>query len=258
MIVRYSLIQMWSPIRTALTELSFSTIKQTVGHPSIDMSRLGQYVSTSGKGGSSKDTLVSDIDRQYGNMEDEDKELFLRHVIEQISQRNPSLIDNLKEQLNKQGWDILNSALVPQEIIGFLDLEFTPDSSHGDLVKAAARIRDGDLTGAITSASGAVNTACNQWGSSNKDSFQQEVNVALRESSRLDGLKSELLGLDWEENKCEELIGNLKGAISHGAKVMETLRSRMGDTHGSKEVLKPLVFDSIKWATIICSLLKRQ
>jgi hypothetical protein len=35
-----------------------------------------------------------------------------------------------------------------------------------------------------------------------------------------------------------------------------TVRSDMGDVHGSKPGLLTLVFDSVKWATVICSLLK--
>lgn len=32
---------------------------------------------------------------------------------------------------------------------------------------------------------------------------------------------------------------------------MQTLRSKMGDVHGTKPILKPLLFDSLKWAGIL-------
>jgi hypothetical protein len=31
---------------------------------------------------------------------------------------------------------------------------------------------------------------------------------------------------------------------------MQTLRAQMGDVHGSKPILKPLVFDVVKWAEL--------
>jgi hypothetical protein len=36
---------------------------------------------------------------------------------------------------------------------------------------------------------------------------------------------------------------------------MQTLRANMSDVHGTKPVLKPLVFDSIKWAEILVRVL---
>lgn len=52
------------------------------------------------------------------------------------------------------------------------------------------------------------------------------------------------------------LAHNLRGALNQGAYVMQTLRSRMGDVHGSKPVLKPLVFDSLKWAALLVRVMK--
>jgi hypothetical protein len=37
---------------------------------------------------------------------------------------------------------------------------------------------------------------------------------------------------------------------------MQSLRSRMSDAHGSKPALEAVVFDSLKWATIIASQLR--
>jgi len=37
---------------------------------------------------------------------------------------------------------------------------------------------------------------------------------------------------------------------------MQALRSRMGDVHGTKPILKPLVCDSIKWAELIVRILR--
>ena len=44
---------------------------------------------------------------------------------------------------------------------------------------------------------------------------------------------------------------NFEGALNQGAYVMQTLRSKMGDVHGTKPILKPLVFDSLKWVELM-------
>jgi len=50
-------------------------------------------------------------------------------------------------------------------------------------------------------------------------------------------------------------VDNLRGALNQGAYVLQKLRSDMGDVHGSKPVVEGLVYDSIKWASLIVRLL---
>lgn len=49
---------------------------------------------------------------------------------------------------------------MPLSLINELDLVVVPPESVGDLVEAAQRLRDGDLTGALTAAAGTVESAC--------------------------------------------------------------------------------------------------
>ncbi|MCH7501080.1 MAG: hypothetical protein IH886_13935 [Nitrospinae bacterium] len=239
--------------------MSFSTIKEVVGHPTIDMPQLGKYVQESGSGGSTKDQLVSEIDRQYGNMIAESKELFLRHVVEKIYEKDPQLIEDLTDELQKHGWNIIDGNLILLEILEPMDFDFVPAPSHPDLLEAANRIREGKLSAAVTSACGAVETVCNKLGVSNtrNDNFQKRVKEAIEKTGCLKKIGAELKNLEWEDGRINEFIKNLKGGINQAAFVMQTLRSQMSDTHGTKEVFKPLAFDSIKWSMIICSLLKK-
>jgi len=254
--MKYSLIQLWPTVRASVFKLSFRAIKHVISHPSMDMARLGNYVQKSGPGGSNKDELLSEVDRQYGNISEESRESFIRNVIQKMVSERADLAADLNKELQKFGWNILSGNLIPSEFVAPLDLGFVPETSHMDMIKAAARIRDGDLSGAIGSACGAVDTLCAKLGGSKDDNFQKKVNDALEKSGRLQYLEDELKKLDWDDNIINQFIGNLKGAINQAAYVMQTLRFKMGDAHGTKEVLEPLVFDSIKWSMIICSLLK--
>lgn len=260
--MEYQLYQLWPVINIELRKLSFSKIKETLGHPSLDMERFGRYTQASGSSWSTKDELISEIDRQISTLSPSEKESVIRHIAQKLCEKfhqnnQADSIEKLNSNLKNFGWTIHEGNLLPLEVLEPSDLEFVPESSRQNLLRASARIRDGDLSGAITACCGAVDSICNEWGSSNQDSFQKRIKDALDKSGRLDEIQTELGNLSWEANRITEFVSNLKGAINQGALVMQTLRSKMSDVHGNKKVIEPLVFDSIKWAMIICSLLKK-
>ena len=69
-------------------------------------------------------------------------------------------------------------------------------------------------------------------------------------------LETELIEIGWDDSQAQRLVQNLKGSLNQAAFVMQTLRSRMSDAHGSKPTIEAVVFDSLKWSMIITSLLK--
>ena len=129
------------------------------------------------------------------------------------------------------------------------------------MVKAADRLLD-DTTGAISAACGAVDSVtegifeAHNLGKPGERSFQERVNLSMQTLGVIHRLQTELEQLGWDKTKAKEFCQNLKGSISQAAKVMESLRSQMGDVHGSKPTIETLVFDSVRWALIICSLLR--
>jgi len=148
--------------------------------------------------------------------------------------------------------------------VGVLDISELPELSgeaHEDLLKAAIRLRDGDLSGAISAACGAVDTlttriyAEKQLGDSGSPSFQEKVKKSLAVQGTFMVLEKELAELGWNQNDIGMFKQNLAGALNQGAFVMQKLRSEMSDVHGTKPILKPLVFDSIKWAALIVRML---
>lgn len=73
----------------------------------------------------------------------------------------------------------------------------------------------------------------------------------------LDAIEVDWVALGWEQVKAHQLIENLRGSLNQAAYVMQELRSRMGDVHGTKPTLRPLVFDSLRWATVIVRMFRR-
>jgi hypothetical protein len=117
------------------------------------------------------------------------------------------------------------------------------------------------LSGALSAACGAVDAvttkiyAEKQLGDPGDASFQEKVKRSLGVQGTFTLLEEEVAELGWNPNDIKLFKSNLTGALNQGAFVMQKLRSEMSDVHGTKPILKPLVFDSIKWATLIIRML---
>jgi hypothetical protein len=71
-------------------------------------------------------------------------------------------------------------------------------------------------------------------------------------------LEQQLRELGWLPADIRPFQKNLEGALNQGAYVLQTLRSHMGDVHGSKPILAPLVFDCLRWAELLVASLTSQ
>ncbi|MNN61447.1 hypothetical protein D3C81_1766800 [compost metagenome] len=167
--------------------------------------------------------------------------------------RKPDLADALIPRLARHGWGLVDNRLIPLSLFDPTELAELPDAPRAELVKAAQRFRDGDLAGAITAACGAVETITTEiyhryaLGDPTDASFQERCNVALRTvADHTQGLRE----LGWDDASLKPFVQNRSGALKQGAYVMQTLRAKMGDVHGTKPVLKPLVFEAMKWAEL--------
>ena len=88
-----------------------------------------------------------------------------------------------------------------------------------------------------------------------KASFQERCKRAVSARGALVKLELQLQGLGWHASEIVPFRRNLEGSLNQGAYVIQTLRSKMGDVHGSKPILQSLVFDSLKWAELLLAAL---
>ncbi len=263
MVEQTSLNQAWGPLRVILEDnYSFNSIKQVVSLAGVDVTSLAHLEQKSGGGGATKGQLMTALDREIAQLDHAEKSRVLNHLAEEIVRQRPWEIERLDGYLERLGWQFADGTLVPIELFDVAELVDLPDAAKTDLLKAAARLRDGDLSGALAAACAAVDSATNAvyaehgLGSPSNDSFQTRCANALKAKRTISGLTGELSALGWKEADADKLSKNLQGALNQGAYVMQTLRSRMSDVHGSKRVLNPLVFDSLKWAALIVRMLK--
>jgi hypothetical protein len=253
--------QAWNALRTALQDsFNFYEIKEIVGLAGLDLTRIAHLEQKAG-GGASKGQLMTGIDRVFGEVDEEGRRHFLAIVAEEVLKRRPETRDSLLDYLSRLGWTLVENALIPIELFDPSELAELPPESRGDLVKAAKRLRDGDLSGAISSACGSVDSAtasvyaAEGLGNPATASFQERCKKALAARGVLPKIEKELSELGWATSDIMPFCKNFEGALNQGAYVMQTLRSKMGDLHGTKPILKPLVFDSVKWAQLLVRVL---
>ena len=254
----------WSAASAVLkNNFSFYNIKEIVGLAGFDSSKIAHLVQRSGST-VSKGQLITVIDQGLSDFNDDNKRHFLNIVVEEILERNPSIENQLEKYLSRLGWQVIEGAVIPIKILDRSDLEELDEVSRLDLIKSAKRFRDGDLSGSLSAACGAVDSLTNKiyqnrgLGDAAKASFQERCKVALKEIGIFSAIGNELKDIEWKDSSVILFNKNFEGALNQASYVMQTLRANMSDVHGTKPVLKPLIYDSIKWAQIIVRLLSDQ
>jgi hypothetical protein len=251
----------WGPLRSLLRERCTAyRLVQIVSRAGIDVTRLADIPLTQNT--SDKNTLISRVDHIYGQFSASDKQRFLTTVTEELLEEKPGLEPLLERYLRRLGWKVHEGMVVPVDVFDVDDLTLLPVESHQDLLKASQRVKDGDLTGAISAACGAVDSVTSSvygqysLGDPGKESFQSRVGKALEAVGAYQRLKDELVDIGWVGHDADMLVNNAKKALNQGAYVLQKLRSDMGDVHGAHPVLESLVYDATKWAALTVRLLR--
>ena len=250
----------WQAARSCLQEFKFDEIKDIVGLAGLSLPSVAHLVQRS-VNGATKGQLMTALDEQVGAFEKWQKARMVTTVIEEVLRRKDELQDKLSEYLSRLGWSFFNGTLLPIEVLDTDDLEFVPASAQKDLLKAAQRMRDGDVSGAISAACGAVDAATSKvydelgLGDPGAASFQERCRKAVQAKGLLVSLELELSELGWQPKDVVPFKKNLEGALNQGAYVLQTLRSNMGDVHGTKPITRSLAFEALKWSELIVAAL---
>lgn len=169
-------------------------------------------------------------------------------------------IETVQKTFADHGFQFIDNTFVPVGILDQREARQLPSSSAADLAKAAKRLAEGDETGAITAACGAVEGlmqnlyAKHGLGDAAHTGFAAKVGTAIKRLGVFNELKSELTAVGLVATDAERIVESTREATMHAAEALQTLRSRMGDVHGSKPALRRLAYDATKWASAICGL----
>lgn len=251
--------QNWGPLRTILrSHCSASLVRKLVGATGIDMRGLPSFAGTPTT--REYDELMLALDQSFYSMNSDERRLFLQIMVEELLIHKSDLEHTLESYFARLGWSLYDKSLVPIEILDIAELSELPEDATSDLVKATTRLRDGDLSGAVAAACGAVDKVTTRIysqeniGDFTSASYQEKVKKSLFALGSFSVIEKDLITLGWAPDMTKTFCNNLEGSINQAAYVMQTLRSNMGDVHGTKPALKALVFDTIKWASLILRL----
>jgi hypothetical protein len=99
---------------------------------------------------------MTGIDRGLRELDEESFKRFIAVVTEEVLKRKPDLRESLEDNLSRLGWTLSGNAVIPITIYDTSVLPEIPTEAQHDLIKAAQRLHDGDLSGAISSACGTL------------------------------------------------------------------------------------------------------
>lgn len=253
--------RLYGALRSELNELSVQNIRNTVAAAGINVSRItAKAEAKSGLG--SRAEVMPAVDRLFGELSTEAQVTALRILADQLVSKNPELEIGVQEILGRHGFQFVSGSFVPIGILDSRESAFLPQSSASEIAHAMARLIDGDESGAITSACGAVDLATQSvyrnrnLGDPGQSSFQTKVNTALRALGTFDKLRDEYAAVGLQPKDVGELVEHLRLATNHAAQSLQILRRAMGDVHGARPALRSTAYDAIKWASAICALLE--
>jgi len=251
--------RLYGALRSEMNNLSAQNIRNTVARAGIDVTRIpSKSEARSGLG--SRAEVMPAIDKLFGELCKDDQENALCIIAECLITESPQLAKSVQEILGKHGYQFIDGSFVPVGLLDQRETKFLPTSSATEIARATSRLINGDYSGAITSACGAVDILMQQiykeqgLGEAGKTSFQAKVNTAVKQLGLFGAMESEFREVGMPEKDASELVKEMKSATNHAAQALQILRRAMGDTHGSKPAFRHTAYDAIKWASVICSL----
>jgi len=209
-------------------------------------------------GGQYWDPFLRSVDLEFHQLDHRQKEQALRSLADQL------VDDQVRNDMAKLGYEFVGGAFIPVEQYDRREAEFVPQSSARELDKAMKRLIDGDQSGAITAACGAVDILTgsvylrDQIGDPGKTAFAAKVGTVALRLNVFGEIKDDLVNLGIPEADAMKIAEDWQKATSHAAAMLQSLRSKMGDVHGTKSTLRRAAYDAVKWSSAICGLLDRR
>lgn len=239
---------------------SIPSIRRIAGAAGMDASKIPSRSEEQG-GQGRRAEVVPALQKLFAELPPERQERALAIMAGQLVQANDRSAEELRALLRQHGYQFHGGALLKIGVLDPREAEHLPESAEAELAKAIARLADNDESGAITAACGAVDattTALYQKHNLGDPSasFQAKVNTAINKLGIISKLKKELTEIGIKAHDAEEIARNIHEATKHAAEALQAIRRTNGDVHGTKPTYTRIVYDSIKWSSAICGLLK--
>ena len=254
--------RLYAALRSELNNLSVQVIRNTVAAAGFDVSQItAKAEARSGLG--SRAEVMPAVDRLFGQMSESAQETALRILAERLTENSHDLQTSTQDILGRHGFQFIDGNFIPVHELDAREARFIPKSAATELGRAMSRLIDGDYSGAITSACGAVDLVTQAiyenhgLGNPGAASFQTKVNTTLNRLHVFEEMSEEFVSIGMKPEDASAVVDQMKKACNHASLALQVLRHAMGDTHGSKPALRQTAYDVVKWSSAICGLLQR-
>lgn len=254
--------RLYAALRSELNNLSVQNIRNTVAAAGFNVSQITANSEARGGAGSRAEVMPA-VDRLFGQMGESAQEIALRILAERLTGHNSELDASTQDILGRHGYQFIDGNFVPVQELDAREAQFIPPSAATELSRAMSRLIEGDYSGAITSACGAVDLVTqaiyekHDLGDPGHASFQTKVNTAFKRLCVFENMEWEFVDIGMKPDDASALIDQMKKASNHASQALQILRRTMGDPHGSRPALRQTAYDAIKWSSAICGLLER-
>jgi hypothetical protein len=241
-----------------LSELSIPQMRIAIAKAGLDATSIPATSEERG-GAGSRAEVVPAMFKAWSRLTIEAKERALPILGERLM-NNSERGKRVAHLLVQHGFRFEQGVFVPTNLLDERERDFLPRSSYDETVKAFKRLSEGDESGALTSACGAVDSLMQRlyakyptWGAP-PVSFQAKVNTALKQLAIFEGLCADLVSLGIRPEDANAIVDDLREATKRATNGLQVLRRAMGDVHGTKPALRKMIYDAVKWSSAICAL----
>ena len=147
--------RLYGALRSQLNRLSVQDIRNTAAAAGIDVSRISANAEARSGMGSRAEVMPA-VDRLFGQLTPAAKDTALRILAERLISRGTELEASVQDILGRHGFQFINGVFVPVDLLDARESRFLPPTAGSEIARATARLADGDESGAITAACGAV------------------------------------------------------------------------------------------------------
>jgi len=260
MIPADELPRIYAPLRSLLNGLSVQNIRNTAAAAGWDVTRIPAK-SEARSGSGSRAEVMPVVDALFGEMAPAHQERALCLLAGELIAHDKERVTRL---LAKHGYQFVDGSFVPVEMLDAREARYLPASASAVLARATARLVEGDESGAITLACGAVDLttadvyARLKLGDPAGTAFAAKVNTALQKLSVFEKMEQEFRRLGMSDKDAADAVEHLRVATNRAAQALQVLRRTMGDVHGPKPALSHTAYDAIKHAAAICGLFESE
>lgn len=240
--------------------LSIPSIREAAAAAGMDAARIPATSEAQGGMGSRAEVTPA-LHRLFGELPPDRKERALPILADRVIARGEEAGTRLRNLLEQHGYQYDRGVFAKISVLDPREARHLPQTAASELAKAIGRLAEGDESGAITAACGAVDaTTTALYVKHNLGdpgaSFQAKVNTIMDRLGVFDKLERELQDIRIKPEDARKIRTETQEATKHATEALQVIRRTIGDVHGTKQTYTRVVYDTIKWASAICGLLE--